>query len=78
MAKTRTITHAYRMPGGWEETERLDLTGENARMLSAQGFTLIRTRRGWRSEKELSLASYLGSSLSPDASTMPDAPPPTR
>lgn len=58
MTRRRMITHAYRMPGGWEEVERRDLTVESAAELRQEGFTLVRARRGWRPAREISLTRY--------------------
>lgn len=59
MALPRTVTHAYRMPGGWEKLSRRRLTVDYARELRAAGFTLMRTRRGWGIGRERSIATYL-------------------
>lgn len=59
MALPRTVTHAYRMPGGWEKLPRRRLTVDYARELRAEGFTLMRTRRGWGSSRERSIATHL-------------------
>lgn len=59
MALPRTVTHAYRMPGGWEKLARRRLTIDYARELRTAGFTLVRTRRGWGSSRERSIATYL-------------------
>ena len=59
MALPRTVTHAYRMPGGWEKLARHRLTIDYARELRTAGFTLMRVRRGWGSSRERSIATYL-------------------
>lgn len=59
MSRPRVVTHAYRMPGGWEKIPRHALTSEYAHELRAAGFTMIRGRRGWFNIRERSVASYL-------------------
>ncbi|MDF2991979.1 MAG: hypothetical protein K0S37_2493 [Microbacterium sp.] len=59
MNRLRTVTHAYRMPGGWEKVEKQALTPDHAETLRAAGYTLVRARRGWGDTRELSLSHYL-------------------
>ena len=59
MTRPRTVTHAYRMPGGWEELPHRPLTSDTAQALRDEGFTLVRARRGWGNSKELSLSLYI-------------------
>jgi len=59
MARTRVVTHAYRYPGGWEQVKHERLTREHAQALSAQGFTMVRARRGF-DVREVSLSWYTG------------------
>ncbi|MDU0365720.1 alternative tryptophan synthase beta-subunit [Microbacterium sp. NPDC089180] len=58
MTRPRTVTHAYRMPGGWETLPHRPLTAETAHALRDEGYTLVRARRGWGNSKELSLSHY--------------------
>ncbi|WP_298875360.1 alternative tryptophan synthase beta-subunit [uncultured Microbacterium sp.] len=58
MTRPRTVTHAYRMPGGWEALAHRPLTTETAHALRGEGYTLVRARRGWGSSRELSLSMY--------------------
>ncbi|MDF2993793.1 MAG: putative alternative tryptophan synthase beta-subunit [Microbacterium sp.] len=58
MARTRVVTHAYRFPGGWEAVKHERLTREYAQGLSAQGFTMVRARRGFFDVREVSLSWY--------------------
>ncbi|BAJ75708.1 predicted alternative tryptophan synthase beta-subunit [Microbacterium testaceum StLB037] len=59
MSRARLVTHAYRYPEGWQEVKRERLTREYARELIAQGFTLIRARRGFFDVREVSLSWYV-------------------
>lgn len=59
MAQRRTITHAYRIPGGWQKHRRQLLTPDTARELKSLGFTLVRTKQRWQKATELSIAEYL-------------------
>ncbi|KTR87619.1 hypothetical protein NS220_17515 [Microbacterium testaceum] len=60
MARARLVTHAYRYPEGWQEVKHERLTRAHAQALSAQGFTLVRARRGFFDVREVSLSWYLG------------------
>jgi|GEM_PF-1782735 hypothetical protein len=71
MTRPRTVTHAYRMPGGWEELPHRPLTPENARALRDEGYTLVRARRGFMNSRELSLTLYMQQSAS--ATQWPDS-----
>jgi len=59
MSRPRTVTHAYRMPGGWEKVDRHALTSDHAEMLRGEGFTLVRARRGWADTREISISHFL-------------------
>lgn len=59
MSRPRTITHAYRMPGGWEKVSRHPLTSDHAESLRGEGYTLVRARRGWADTREISLSLFL-------------------
>jgi hypothetical protein len=60
MARPRVVTHAYRYPAGWQEVKHERLTREYARALSAEGFTLVRARRGFFDVREVALSWYTG------------------
>lgn len=59
MSRPRTVTHAYRMPGGWEKVDRRTLTADHAEALRGEGYTLVRARRGWADTREISLSLFL-------------------
>lgn len=66
MTRPRTVTHAYRMPGGWEHLPHRRLTADTARALRDEGYTLVRARRGWTNTKEISLTLFVEQSASTD------------
>lgn len=59
MARPRTVTHAYRLDGGWRKLARRRLTPDYARRLLQDGFTLVRTSRLWHPAHEHSLTQYV-------------------
>lgn len=61
MPQRRIITHAYRLPGGWQKHAHQLLTPKTVEELRDLGFTLLRTRRRWHRPSELSIAQYLRS-----------------
>lgn len=58
MSRPRTVTHAYRIPGGWVKLPHRPLNVETAHALRDQGYTLVRARRGWTDVREISLAQF--------------------
>lgn len=59
MAQRRTITHAYRIPGGWQKHPHHLLSVDTVQELKDLGYTLLRTKRRWHGTSELSIAEYL-------------------
>ncbi len=60
MARHRTVTHAYRLPGGWEKVRHEHLTKAYASRMTDEGFTMVRARRGFFDVREVSLSWYTG------------------
>jgi len=58
MMSSRTVTHAYRLPEGWTAVDRHPLTEDYARELRAVGYSMVRTRR-WFKTKEYSLRQFV-------------------
>ncbi len=56
---SQTITHAYRLPGGWEAVPKQRLNIPNALDLRAQGYTMIRAKRRFRSPYNHSMVQFL-------------------
>lgn len=59
MARTRTITHGYRLATGWEKIDRRPLTPEAAVDLRARGYTMVVAKRGLFDAREISLSQLL-------------------
>ncbi len=55
MASERTVTHAYRLDGGWRKVPRRRLTADAAAELRREGFTMVRARRGLFDTREISI-----------------------
>lgn len=55
MASERTVTHAYRLDGGWRKVPRRRLTSDAAAELRREGFTMVRARRGLFDTREISI-----------------------
>lgn len=59
MTRPRTVTHAYRLAGGWEKVRHRALDVEYAQELRAQGYTMVLARRGPFDRREISLNQFL-------------------
>lgn len=59
MSRHHIATHAYDFRRGWVRIPPTSLTAEHAVSLRDQGFTIVRSRRGWFSSRELPLSWYL-------------------
>lgn len=59
MPHSESITHAYRLPGGWEQVTKRDLNIENALTLRAQGYTMLRGKRPFRAPYNHSMVQFL-------------------
>ena len=59
MSRHHIATHAYDFRRGWVRVPRTSLTTEHAVALREQGFTIVRSRRGWFRTRELPLSWYL-------------------
>lgn len=58
MPRQHIATHAYDSQQGWVRVPRKRLTYENVAHLRAQGFTMVRSRRGLFGSRELPLSWY--------------------
>ncbi|SIR56396.1 hypothetical protein [Microbacterium sp. RURRCA19A] len=59
MSRHHIATHAYDFRRGWVRVPPTALTHEHASSLRDQGFTIVRSRRGWFGTRELPLSWYL-------------------
>lgn len=59
MSRHHIATHAYDFRRGWVRIPATSLTAEHAVSLRDQGFTIVRSRRGWFGTRELPLSWYL-------------------
>lgn len=59
MSRRHIATHAYDFHTGWVRITPTALTHEQAVKLHEQGFTIVRSRRGWFGTRELPLSWYL-------------------
>ncbi|MFF8187641.1 hypothetical protein ACF044_10305 [Microbacterium sp. NPDC016588] len=59
MSRHHIATHAYDFRRGWVRIPPTSLTAEHAVSLRDQGFTIVRSRRGWFGSRELPLSWYL-------------------
>ncbi|MBT9605806.1 alternative tryptophan synthase beta-subunit [Microbacterium sp.] len=62
MSRRGIVTHAYRVPDGWERLRRRRLTGEYVAELRDQGYAMIRIRHGFFRVSEAALSWYNSSS----------------
>ena len=76
MSRHHVATHAYDFRRGWVRIAPTAMTDAAAVKLRDEGFTIIRSRRGWFGSRELPLTWYLRRAAS-DASalTLLPAPP---
>lgn len=58
MPRQHIATHAYDSQQGWVRVARKRLTAEHVAELRAQGFTMVRSRRGLFGSRELPLSWY--------------------
>lgn len=59
MSRHHVATHAYDFRRGWVRIAPTALTDANAVKLRDEGFTIVRSRRGWFGTRELPLTWYL-------------------
>jgi len=72
--KPPTIVGLYRHGAGWAQPQHEEpLTLDAARRLHGEGYTIVRTRRGWRRPSEFSLLLYIRRSEIGPAFSTPDA-----
>ena len=66
MSRHHIATHAYDFRRGWVRVPRSEVTPDYALHLREEGFTIVRSRRGWFGMRELPVTWYLPR---PDAHT---------
>lgn len=59
MSRPQTITHAYRLPGGWEPVPKQRLSIQNALALRAEGYTMIRAKKRFGKPYNHSMVQFL-------------------
>lgn len=76
MSRHHIATHVYDYRAGWVRIALTVMTYEHAVALRDQGYTLVRTRRGWFKTRELPVSWYVrrGQPQTADPST-PDVSP---
>ncbi|WP_022879079.1 hypothetical protein [Microbacterium sp. B19] len=59
MSRRHIATHAYDFRRGWVRVPPSEVTPDYALHLREQGFTIVRSRRGWFGMRELPVSWYI-------------------
>lgn len=79
MSRRHIATHAYDFRRGWVRVSPTEVTPDYALHLRDEGFTIVRSRRGWFGMRELPVSWYIPRSDTAivDPTDSPDASPDT-
>ncbi|MGC0370844.1 hypothetical protein [Microbacterium sp. SLBN-111] len=79
MSRRHIATHAYDFRRGWVRVPPTGVTADYALQLRDEGFTIVRSRRGWFGMRELPVSWYIprsdaGTANVTESDASPEAP----